>query len=90
MRKPARVSASSTIQPEHPRVADPDAPEASVEAEWPPSYRRIRQIIPSVIQARSRLIGKSKIDFYREASVGLESGIWPRGSWLQPVSMVDQ
>jgi hypothetical protein len=33
--KPARVSASSMIQPGYLRVAEPDAPEASPEAGWP-------------------------------------------------------
>ena len=44
-RKQAKLSASFTIQPEHLRVAEPDAPEASLEADWPWCYQPIRLII---------------------------------------------
>jgi hypothetical protein len=51
---PRMVSASFTIQLKHLRAAEPDAPKASPEAEWPRCCRPTRQIIPSAIPKRSQ------------------------------------
>jgi hypothetical protein len=48
-RKPARVSASFTIQIKHLTAAEPGAPEESPEVGWRRCCRPTRQIIPSAI-----------------------------------------
>jgi hypothetical protein len=58
MRRRAKVSACSTTQTKCLMIAEPDAPEASPEAVSQRYCRSTRRTILSVIQTRSRFVGR--------------------------------
>jgi hypothetical protein len=67
MLSPQMVSASSTIPPEHVRVAEPDAPEASPEADW------LRCCRPILLTIRWETIPMSQHS-YPTALIGFAEG----------------